>query len=130
MTRILVTDDALTLRLYYREVLSGAGYVVDEALNGIEGLEKALSEPYDLYIIDVNMPGMDGLSMLRALRQEAIPQGAAMIISTETGAEISVEAARVGANLQSAKPVRADRLLAEVRALIGPARAQTARQAA
>lgn len=130
MTRILVTDDALTLRLYYREVLSGAGYVVDEALNGIEGLEKALSEPYDLYIIDVNMPGMDGLSMLRALRQEAIPQGAAMIISTETGAEISAEAARVGANLQSAKPVRADRLLADVRALIGPARAQTARQAA
>ena len=120
MTRILVIDDALTLRLYYREVLSAAGYGVDEALNGIAGLEKALTQQYALYIIDINMPGMDGLSMLRALRQEPIPQGAAMIVTTETDARASAEAARLGANLYASKPVRADVLLAQVRALVGP----------
>ena len=120
MTRILVIDDAQTLRLYYREVLSRAGYDVDEALNGIEGLEKALMAPYDLYIVDVNMPGMDGLSMLRALRAEDIPQGAAMIVTTETDPMGAEEAARLGANLYTTKPVRADMLLAQVRALAGP----------
>lgn len=123
MKRILVIDDALTLRLYYREVLGNVGYIVDEAINGIEGLEKALKSPYDLYIVDVNMPGMDGLSMLRALRQEPMPQGAAMIVTTETDPKGSEEAARLGANLYCNKPVRADLLLAQVRALVGPPKA-------
>ena len=119
MTRILVIDDAQTLRLYYRDVLGRAGYTVDEALNGIEGLEKALMEPYDLYIVDINMPGMDGLSMLRALRQEDMPQAAAMIVTTETDPKGAQEAARLGANLYTTKPVRADLLLAQVKALAG-----------
>jgi len=123
MTRILVTDDAQTLRLYYRQVLGRAGYAVDEAINGIEGLEKALMAPYDLYIIDINMPSMDGLTMLRTLRQEAMPQTAAMIVSTETDTAASDEAARLGANLFSPKPVRADLLLAQVRALVGEPKA-------
>jgi len=101
-------------------VLGRAGYAVDEALNGIEGLEKALMEPYDLYVVDINMPGMDGLSMLRALRQEDMPQGAAMIVTTETDPKGAEEAAKLGANLYTTKPVRADLLLAQVRALVGP----------
>lgn len=129
MTRILVTDDAQTLRLYCRDVLVRAGYVVDEAINGIEGLEKALTAPYDLYIIDINMPAMDGLTMLRTLRQEDIPQGAAMIVSSEIGTTGMEEAARLGANLYITKPVRADVLLAQVRALVGEARLPDAARA-
>lgn len=124
MTRILVVDDAQTPRLYYRDVLGRAGYAVDEALNGIEGLEKALVAPYDLYIIDINMPGMDGLTMLRTLRQEDMLQGAAMIITSEVAVEGMDEAARLGANLYTTKPVRADLLLAQIRALAGEARAE------
>lgn len=119
MTRILVVDDAPTLRLYYREVLAAAGYGVDEAINGIEGLEKALTAPYDLYIVDINMAGMDGLSMLRTLRQEEIVQGAALVVSTEAAPAMQAEALRLGANLVSVKPVRPDLLLAQVRALAG-----------
>lgn len=130
MTRILVVDDAPTLRLYYRETLSRAGYEVEEAMNGVEGLEKALTTPFELYIVDINMPGMDGLTMLRALRQEAIPQGAAMIVSTESDPEGIVEAARCGANLYATKPVRGDLLVAQVRALIGGPQAVTERAAA
>lgn len=123
MTRILVIDDAQTLRLYYRDVLARAGYHVDEALNGIAGLEKALTSPYDLYVVDINMPGMDGLSMLRALRQEPIPQGAAMVVTTESDPRAEAEAARLGANLYAVKPVRAAQLLSQVRSLVGEARA-------
>jgi two-component system chemotaxis response regulator CheY len=126
MTRILVIDDAPTLRLYYRQVLGQAGYAVDEALNAIEGLERALTAPYDLYVVDINLPGMDGLTMLRTLRQEDIPQGAAMVVTTETDPAVVTAAARVGANLHTAKPVRADLLLAQVRALVGPARPASA----
>jgi two-component system chemotaxis response regulator CheY len=119
--RILVVDDAQTLRLYYRDILGRANYLVDEAINGIEGLEKALMAPYDLYIVDINMPGMDGLSMLRALRQEPIAQGAAMILSTESDPGTCAQAAHLGANLCATKPVRPDQLLSRVRALIGEA---------
>lgn len=123
MTRILVTDDAQTLRMYYRDVLSRAGYAVDEAMNGIEGLEKAFMAPYDLYIIDINMPGMDGLTMLRTLRQEDdFPQAAAMIVTTEADPVGVEEATRLGANLYATKPVRPDLLLAQVRALVGEPR--------
>lgn len=123
MTRILVTDDAQTLRMYYRDVLSRAGYAVDEAMNGIEGLEKAFTAPYDLYIIDINMPGMDGLTMLRTLRQEDdFPQAAAMIVTTEADPVGVEEATRLGANFYATKPVRPDFLLAQVRALVGEPR--------
>jgi two-component system chemotaxis response regulator CheY len=123
MKRVLVIDDAQTLRRYYRDILGRANYAVDEAINGIEGLEKALTAPFDLYIVDINMPGMDGLSMLRALRAEPIAQGAAMVVSTEVDAGTRASAAHVGANLCATKPVRPDLLLAQVRALIGEAHA-------
>ena len=49
-------------------VLEAAGFVVEEAINGVEGYEKALTQPFDLMIVDINMPKMDGYSMLRAIR--------------------------------------------------------------
>ena len=60
MKRILIVDDAATVRMYHRNILESAGYSVDEALNGIEAIEKAFQESFDLYIVDVNMPKLDG----------------------------------------------------------------------
>ena len=71
--RILVVDDASLVRRFYRDALERAGFEVDEALNGVEALEKLLVEPADLLIVDVNMPQMDGLTFLRALRRQAPP---------------------------------------------------------
>jgi two-component system chemotaxis response regulator CheY len=117
---VLVVDDATTVRMYYRQILTSMGCQVEEAWNGIEGLEKALLSPPALMLVDVNMPGLDGYGMLRAVRQEpslqAIP---AVIISTEVGDKSALLALQAGANLFMIKPVRPDRLTAVVRVLLG-----------
>ena len=86
-TRLLVVDDAGLVRMYYRGALERAGFAVDEALNGIEALERVLSTSYDLLVVDVNMPKMDGISFLRALRGRdlAIRSIPALMTSTEAG---------------------------------------------
>jgi two-component system chemotaxis response regulator CheY len=60
--RILVVDDSALVRLYYRDTLESAGFAVEQAINGIEAMEKVLAQPFDLVIVDVNMPRMDGFS--------------------------------------------------------------------
>ena len=87
--RILVIDDASLVRLYYRGALERAGFEVVEALNGIEALERLLDAPADLIVADVNMPQMDGLSFLRALRAKGPPLSSipSLVISTESAPE-------------------------------------------
>ncbi|MBF0333215.1 MAG: response regulator, partial [Alphaproteobacteria bacterium] len=68
--RILIVDDAATVRLYCRQVLEAAGFATIEAANGVEGLERALLNPVDLILVDVHLPKMDGYGMLRALRRQ------------------------------------------------------------
>src|ERR1700744_3719505 len=84
--RILVVDDASLVRLYYRDALEKAGFAVDEALNGLEALEKLLLAPADLLIVDVNMPQMDGMSFLKVLRSQDSPIASipALVTSTES----------------------------------------------
>lgn len=71
--RILVVDDAGLVRLYYRQILEEAGFEVEEAFNGIEALERLLVSPPDALIVDINMPLMDGVTFLSALRRQALP---------------------------------------------------------
>ena len=119
MKRILIIDDAATVRMYYRNILESSGYVVEEAVNGIEGLEKALGAPFDLYIVDINMPKLDGYGFLRELRGEDMPQAPAIMVSTEAAANDELTAYRVGANGYLIKPVTPERLLTHVRLLLG-----------
>jgi two-component system chemotaxis response regulator CheY len=110
--RVLVIDDASLVRLYYREALERAGYLVDEALNGLEALEKLLARPADLLLVDINMPKMDGLTFLRALRRQPMPLAGtpAIVISTEAAPE-DLDAARLaGANFYLVKPLAQDTL--------------------
>lgn len=119
--RVLVVDDASLVRMYYRGALERAGFAVDEALNGIEALERALTSTYDLLVVDVNMPKMDGFSFLRALRGREPPLRSipALVTSTESG-EGDREAARVaGANFYLVKPLSEDVLVAHAKALAG-----------
>jgi two-component system, chemotaxis family, chemotaxis protein CheY len=112
--RVLVIDDASLIRAYYRQALERAGYHVEEALNGLEGLEKLLMHSFDVVIVDINMPQMDGMTFLRALRAKDLPTSAtpALVTSTEAGVQ-DVSAARVaGANYYLVKPV-AQQTLAE-----------------
>ena len=81
--RILIVDDAATVRMFHRAILESAGYAVEEAMNGIEALEKSLEAPFDLYVVDVNMPKLNGYGFLNELRQQEIPQQPAIMVSTE-----------------------------------------------
>lgn len=119
MKRILIIDDAATVRMYHRNILESAGYTVEEAMNGIEALEKALQSPFDLYIVDVNMPKLDGYGFLRQLRGEDIAQAPAIMVSTEAAARDQTVAYRAGASGYLVKPVKPVQLLTHVRLLLG-----------
>jgi two-component system chemotaxis response regulator CheY len=120
MKRILIIDDSATVRMYHRNILEGAGYAADEGINGMEALEKALATPYDLYLVDVNMPKLDGYCFVRELRSHtAIAQVPAIMISTEAESIDRTKAYVAGANLYIVKPTRPDILLPYVRLLLG-----------
>jgi len=121
MKRILVVDDAATVRLYHRQILEQAGWLVDEAVNGVEAIEKALVSTYDLYLVDVNMPKLDGYAFLRELRSQPVVQAPAIMASTEAADSDRLKAYEAGANLYLVKPTRPEQLLLHVRALLGEA---------
>jgi two-component system, chemotaxis family, chemotaxis protein CheY len=119
MKTILIVDDAATVRMYHRSILEAAGYVVEEAINGIEALEKSLQQPFDLYLVDINMPKLDGYGFLRELRSQPIAQAPAIMISTESEASDQQRAFQAGANAYLFKPSKPDELLRHVRILLG-----------
>jgi two-component system chemotaxis response regulator CheY len=121
MKRVLIVDDAATVRMYHRGILESAGYTVTEAWNGIEALEKALEAPFDLYIVDINMPKLDGYGFLRELRQQNVPQSPTIMVSTEATTTDERSAYRAGANSYLVKPVRPSQLLSYVRLMLGEA---------
>ena len=121
--RILVVDDSSLVRLYYRSALEKAGFEVEQAINGIEAMERVLSQPFDLVIVDVNMPRMDGFTFMRALRSGAADVATlpALMISTESEAQDVAEARASGANFYLVKPVAEAELVRHVRVLTGAA---------
>jgi two-component system chemotaxis response regulator CheY len=122
-TRVLVVDDASLVRMYYRDALERAGYEVDEALNGLEALEKLLTASADLLIVDVNMPQMDGFTFLKVLRRQDLPAAGipALVITTEAGPQDRAAAQAAGANYYLVKPVAPEVLVAHVGLMSGRA---------
>lgn len=114
MKQILIVDDASTIRLYLKHLLEGAGYAVDEAANGVEALEKVLYGTYDLCLVDVNMPKLDGYSFLREFRSRDVAQPPVIMVSTEAQLTDRSEALRCGANGYLVKPVAPEPLLSLV----------------
>lgn len=121
--RVLVVDDSSLVRLYYRSALEQAGFEVEQAINGIEAMERALSQPFDLVIVDVNMPRMDGLTFLRALRRSAADVAVlpVLMISTESETQDVAAARATGANFYLVKPVAEAELVRHVCVLTGVA---------
>ncbi len=121
---VLVIDDSSLVRLFYRKALEAAGFEVIEAINGIEGMEKALAQTFDLVIVDVNMPRMDGFSFLRTLRRSVrdVASIPALIVTTEAGDQDIADARTAGANFYLVKPVSDADLVGHVRAMTGAPR--------
>lgn len=121
--RILVVEDGATMRMFYRDVLEAAGYEVEEAVNGIEGVERAMTGNFDLLVVDINMPKMDGYQVMRALRaDENLWQLPVISVSSEEKPEDMLRAYEAGANFYLTKPLRPDDLAEMVRLLTGKAR--------
>ncbi len=120
MKKILVVDDAVTVRMYHRMLLEEEGYSVDEAENGQEALEKSMQDEFDLLLVDVNMPVMDGYEFLQEVRLNAslrhIP---AIMISTEAEAQDRYRALEAGGNDYIVKPAKPDLFRQRVRLITG-----------
>jgi two-component system, chemotaxis family, chemotaxis protein CheY len=122
--RILVVDDSSLVRLYYRNALEKSGFEVEQAINGIEAIEKVQAQTFNLVIVDVNMPKMDGFSFLRALRRSApsVASLPALVITTESSEQDLDDARVAGANFYLVKPVTESNLLRHAAVLAGVAR--------
>ncbi len=124
MYRILVVDDAATVRMYHRKLLGDAGWHAEEALNGVEALERIHSqegdEAFDLYVVDVNMPRMDGYSFVRELRRlEPRHQAPVVMVSTEAQRQDVDAALDAGANGYLVKPAQPLDLVLSAALLLG-----------
>jgi len=119
MKRILIVDDAPTIRMYHSNILKSAGFNVEEAINGVEALEKTLKSPFDLYIVDINMPKLNGYEFLKELRSLDIEQKPVIMISTEAEEHDKQKALIYGANYYIVKPVKPEYLIAITNILIG-----------
>ncbi|GAA4217756.1 response regulator [Sphingomonas endophytica] len=117
---ILTVDDSASLRMAIRIALTGAGYAVTEAVDGADGLAKATGTRFDLIVTDLNMPNMDGLSMIRALRQQPAQAGVPIIfLSTESDAEMKAQAKAAGATGWLVKPFQPDQLIRVAQKVLG-----------
>ncbi len=120
--RVLVVDDATTVRLYHRDILEAAGLMVEEASNGAEALEMLLLAPSPpaLLVVDVNMPRMDGYAFVAAIRAEpALASVPTIMVTTEREESDAGRSYAAGANLFLRKPVRPEALRGFARTLAG-----------
>jgi DNA-binding response OmpR family regulator len=113
--RLLVVDDEQRILDFVARGLRAEGYSVEVARDGKAGLDAALTQPYDLVILDLLMPGVDGREVLRRILERK-PGQAVLILSALTDTPTKVEALELGAEDYLAKPFSLAELLARVRA--------------
>ena len=120
MTSILTIDDSTSMRQMVAFILQQAGYDVVEAVDGVDGLAKASENKFTLSITDVNMPNMDGISLIKELRATSDYQFTPiLLLTTESGKEIKQEARKAGATGWLVKPFAPDQLLSTIKKVIG-----------
>jgi CheY-like chemotaxis protein len=109
--RVLVVDDDLTIRATFADILGGEGYEVTAAPDGPEAVRLAARQRFDAILLDLFMPGMDGLTALPLLRDLA-PDTGIVIVSAYIEPDRAAEAFRLGAAAVLTKPPNLDELLA------------------
>ncbi len=114
--RILIVDDEPQIRRIMRVTLTGAGYEVDDAKTGEEGLTKLREFRPDLVLLDINMPAMGGLAACRAFRADS--DAAIVMLTVHNTESAKVEALDAGADDFVTKPFSTPELLARIRAAL------------
>jgi two-component system, chemotaxis family, chemotaxis protein CheY len=119
MANILTVDDSPSIRQMVKVTLTSAGHNVIEAGDRAQGLEKAKSNRLDLVITDLNMPVMNGLELIRALRALPALLGLPIVfLTTESNDVVKQEAKKAGATGWITKPFKQEQLLAVVSKLV------------
>lgn len=117
---VLTVDDSTSIRQMVAFTLKAAGYQVVEAADGNAGLRAAQAQQVDLVLTDQNMPGLDGLGLIKALRE--LPQYRTtpiLMLTTEAGDEMKSQGRAAGATGWLVKPFDPPRLLEVVKKVIG-----------
>lgn len=120
MPSILAVDDSASMRQMVIFTLKGAGYDVTEAKDGQEALGLAQQKKYDLVLSDVNMPNMNGIELVKALRELAdykfVP---VLMLTTESTGDMKMQGKQAGATGWIVKPFNPDQLLGTIRRVLG-----------
>lgn len=118
--KILAVDDSISIRKSISFVLSQEGYEVVEAVDGVDGLAKAKEDKFNLVITDINMPNMDGIEMIKQIRQtEGYKFTPIIALTTENQDSKMQEGKAAGATGWIVKPFTSEKLLAIVKKIIG-----------
>jgi DNA-binding response OmpR family regulator len=115
--RLLVIEDDRTIASFLVKGLQEAGFAVDHAEEGRNGLALALSEPYDAAVVDVMLPGLDGLSLIEEMRRRKV-RTPVLILSAKRSVDDRVRGLQAGGDDYLVKPFAFSELLARVQALI------------
>ncbi|MEK7336808.1 MAG: response regulator, partial [Nitrospirota bacterium] len=120
MASILLIDDSLSIRKFVGRMLENAGYQVDTAVDGEDGLRKASAHSYRLIFTDLEMPKLNGLEVIQALRSRPQTQQTPVVVmTTRAGDKHRQMALNIGASSYIAKPVEERALLQEVERWVG-----------
>ena len=114
---ILVVDDEAHLAAGIRENLEAEGYRAQTAYDGANGLRKALDEPFDLIVLDVNMPAMDGMALCRALRRQGC-QTPVLFLTVRNDPADRIRGLEAGGDDYMAKPFHLRELLLRIQAIL------------
>ena len=118
---ILAVDDSPSMRQMVGQTLRAAGYEVIEAADGVQAFELAKDKVVDVVITDVNMPNMDGITLVAQLR--ALPSyrlAPLLLLTTESSPERKAQGKQAGATGWMVKPFNPDQLLATLARVLGP----------
>lgn len=120
MTDILIVDDSASMRQMVTFTLKGAGYEVEEAVDGVDALNKAKGKAFNVVVTDVNMPNMDGISLIKELRALANYKFTPLLLlTTESDTSKKTEGKTAGATGWMVKPFNPDQLLETVKKVLG-----------
>src|ERR1051326_499713 len=122
--RILVVEDDRKIASFVIKGLKQNGYAVDHAADGVEGLALAVSTPYDAAVVDIMLPGTDGLSLVQELRKRGVNLPV-LILSARASVDDRIKGLQSGGDDYLVKPFAFSELLARVQALIRRAQRET-----
>jgi two-component system, chemotaxis family, chemotaxis protein CheY len=120
MPAILIVDDSASMRQMVAFTLKGAGYDVVEAVDGADGLSKAKGKAFNIVVTDVNMPNMDGITLIKELR--ALPGykfTPLLLLTTESADDKKQAGKAAGATGWMVKPFNPEQLLATIKKVSG-----------